>query len=45
MNPEPLLNELHLTALFLLALIAINQAPAILEAFERWKTKQRRPKP
>ena len=45
MNPEPLLNDLHLLALGLLALLAINQAPAMLEAFRRWKNKPRRPKP
>lgn len=43
MNPEYLLNDLHLLILGLLALLAINQAPAILERLKRWKTKTRRP--
>ena len=42
---EPIFNDLHLAAAAILAIIAINQAPAILEAVKRCKTKTRRPKP
>jgi hypothetical protein len=45
MNDAPILNDVHLLILGLLALLAINQAPAILERLKRCKTKTRRPKP